>query len=429
MKNNFLFSSLWNLSNMSRIHFILPIFLLLALLHLAPAADITITAKGTPANKQSLSLSTLRSDNSEHSQEFIRVLKGDLIRSGYFTLVDSPSAAIVLDGYIQGQNGLTASANAKWFNGMRQFTWKKIAPAEKTRDTAHALCDHILNEILQKPSMASSKILCVGRRNGPSEVYQCDADGGRLQQLTSDGKLCLSPTWVPNQNAFLYTSWLSGPSAIYQVNLNTKRREKIASFPGMNNGAVISPNGAYMALVLSRSGGVDLYVQNLATRKLNRLTQSNKINESSPTWAPNGNALAYISDEGRVPRLYIMDVNSRQGRRATYFSGITECAAPEWGENNLITFCARSAGRYRIYTLNPNEDSRTSTPQAISPPDAADYEDPSWAPDGRHIVCTRSYRFKRSLVVLDTLGDPPQPLFTIPGDWYVPHWSKQSASR
>ncbi len=399
-----------------------------ALLAAVPAADITISAKGADANKQTISLAGMGSDGSQQAREFLQILKGDLVRSGWFVPVETPSASVVLEGAVQGGGSLSARATVKWLNGMRQLGWQKSVSHAQIRDAAHAFCDQLVAAVAEKKPMASSKILLVGRRGGGTEVYKCDADGGRLEQLTSDGKLCLSPTWVPGRNAFLYTSWLAGPPAVYKVDLGTKRREPLASYPGMNNGAVIAPSGSIMALVLSRSGGVDLYVQNLMTRKLTRLTTSNKVNESSPTWSPDGDSLAYISDEGRVPRLYIMGVGSRQGRRATYYSGVTECAAPEWGDNGQIAFCGRSAGRYRIYILDPAADPRTSAPQAVSPADGADYEDPSWAPDGRHVVCTRTAGFKRSLVVLDTLGDDPQPLIAVSGDWYLPHWSKTNPS-
>ncbi|MDD4060671.1 MAG: hypothetical protein PHW08_08245, partial [Kiritimatiellae bacterium] len=260
-----------------------PIFLLAActaLLGAVHAADITITAKGVSANKQTISLAALRADDSAQAREFLQILKGDLVRSGWFVPVDAPSASVVLEGAVQGGGGVSAGATVKWLNGMRQFGWQKSASHAQIRDAAHALSDKIVATVAEKKPMASSKILLVGRRGGGTEVYQCDADGARLQQLTSDGKLCLSPTWVPGRNAFLYTSWLSGPPVIYKVDLDTKRREPLASYPGMNNGAVITPSGSIMALVLSRSGGVDLYVQNLMTRKLTRLTSSNKVNES-----------------------------------------------------------------------------------------------------------------------------------------------------
>lgn len=192
----------------------------------------------------------------------------------------------------------------------------------------------------------------------------------------------------------------------------------------MNHGAVAHPNGDVMAIILSRSGGVDMYIQNMASRKLTRITSSKSINEASPGWSPDGKNLVYVSDEGRIPRIYTMHVDSKQGRRSVYASGIRESVAPEWGPSNQITFCGRSGARYRIYVIDPNADPRTTLPTLISTEDGADYEDPSWAPDGRHIVCTRTVNFKRSLVILDTMGDPMQPLFNVPGDWYLPNWSR-----
>ena len=394
----------------------------------AYGADIKITGAAAPNNKQTISLTGLQQDNSAQAREFITVLKGDLLRSGWFVPVDSPSASVVIEGSVRGNSsGVSADALCKWLRGMRQQSWSKSATSDQIRDAAHSLCDMIVTRVTEKPSMASSKVIFVGRRGGSnSEIYVCDADGGRLRQITNDRKLCMSPTWIPGKNAFLYTSWLSGVAAICKVNMSTKVREVIANYPGMNNGAAASPDGTLMALLFSRSGGVDLYVQNLTTRKLTRLTASRTVNESSPSWSPDGENLVYVSDEGHAPRIYTMNAGVRQPRRMVYSSEIREAVSPEWGPSGQITFCGRSGGRYGIYVIDPATDPRSSIPQLVSPADGSDYEDPSWAPDGRHIVCTKSTNFKRSLVVLDTLGDPPQPLVTISGDWYLSNWSRDN---
>lgn len=392
---------------------------------LSSGADITVTGKSGLAGKQTISLSALRQDNSAISREFLSVLRSDLSRSGWFIPVEAQNASVLIEGIAQsGSSGIAVQVTCKWMAGMRQLSWSIFASHDQVRDAAHALSDFIVTKIAEKPAMASSKIILVGRRGGSSEVYSCDADGARLQQVTSDGKLCMSPTWLPGKNAFLYTSWISGTPAVYQVDLGTKRREVLASYTGMNQGAVASPDGSIMALILSRSGGVDLYVQNMTTRKLSRITASKTINESSPSWSPDGNKLVYVSDEGRIPRIYTMDVATKQGRRALYSSEIRESVAPEWGPSNQIAFCGRTGGRYKVYTIDATADPRTTSPKLISPDDGADYEDPSWAPNGRHLVCTRTVNFKRSLVVLDTLGDPMQQLFNVSGDWYLPHWSR-----
>ena len=59
----------------------------------------------------------------------------------------------------------------------------------------------------------------------------------------------------------------------------------------------------------------------------------------------------------------------------------------------------------------------------ISPADGADYEDPSWAPDGRHVACTRTVNHKAQVYILDTKGDEPIALTNYRGDWYSPSWS------
>jgi Tol biopolymer transport system component len=55
--------------------------------------------------------------------------------------------------------------------------------------------------------------------------------------------------------------------------------------------------------------------------------------------------------------------------------------------------------------------------------DYADFEDPSWAPDGRHIACSRTERYRSKVYILDTGGDPPVALTDYKGDWYSPAWS------
>ena len=74
-------------------------------------------------------------------------------------------------------------------------------------------------------------------------------------------------------------------------------------------------------------------------------------------------------------------------------------------------------------------NTRTAVLKPVSPADGADYEDPSWAPDGRHVVCTRTAGWRRSLVVLDTEGDPARKLFDVPGDWYLPSWSANGVAK
>ena len=386
---------------------------------------IVVTGEALPKHKQSISMNALRGDGSDAARLFLEVLRNDLSLSGWFVPTDNPGGNVSLAGFARTSvEGLTATVTATWMAGTRNRTWTQTSTTGGVRDVAHAIADSIVADVAGKRPMASSRILFVGRLAGSTEtdIYACDADGGRPSAITSDRKLCLSPNWNPGANSFLYTTWLAGSPVVMEVNLDSRQRAYVSTQPGMNQGAVKNPKTGAAAIVLSRAGMVDLYLVDPATRRvLDRLTRTRE-SEASPTWSPDGASLAFVSDAGGVPRIYTMSLAARQPRRLVYDGTIRDNVAPEWGPGGAIAFCGRSAGRYRIYTVDPSKS--PAVPTALSPADGTDYEDPSWAPDGRHIVCTRTAGYQRFLVVLDTLGDPPR-MIRMPraGDWYLPSWS------
>ena len=398
----------------------------------AQGADITVVGTAPSSGKRTVSFAALAADATPAAREFLATLRNDLAISGWFVPTDRPEASVLLSGAVRGSSyGVDAAVAAAWNLRASSRQWRRAVPAASLRDEAHAMADEIVRAVAGKEPMASSKILCIGRRGGETDVYECDADGARLRRITSEGKLCLSPNWAPGANAFLYTSYNTGRPISYRVDLATNRRAPVSAFPGMNHGAALSPDGSRAAIVLSRSGTVDLYLVDPATRRLlDRLTRS-KANEASPSWSPDGRSLVYTSDEGGVPRCYVMDLASRSPRRLVWSSAIRESVAPEWGANGRIVFCGRAGGRYGVYVADPAGNTRTAVLKPVSPADGADYEDPSWAPDGRHVVCTRTAGWRRSLVVLDTEpdGDPARKLFDVPGDWYLPSWSANGVAK
>ena len=405
---------------------ILPVVAVLriACLPLCAAPDVTVIATKGEGTKTSVSISGIRGASAT-VKEFNAIVETDLKHSGWFVMSATPqAAAVAVSGEISNNaSQFHVSVTVETLGGARKTAWSQSFAPEKLRDAAHALSDFITEKTVGKPGMASSKIIFVGRRGGEPDIYQCDADGARMRRITHDEKLCLSPEWFRKQNSFLYTSWISGSPAVYKINLDDNSRSLVASHPGMNQGATPSPDDSEMAIVLSRSGGIDLYLQNLADpRKLTRLTSGKNFTKASPSWSPNGKNLTFAGGEnGASPTIYTMSPADKTPRRLFRSTSIREGTAPEWGAENLITFCGRTDRRYKIYTIKPDGSGIT----LVSPDDSADYEDPSWAPDGRHIVCTKTVNFKRSLVILDTKGDAPRSLITTSGDWYLPSWSKK----
>jgi Tol biopolymer transport system component len=98
--------------------------------------------------------------------------------------------------------------------------------------------------------------------------------------------------------------------------------------------------------------------------------------------------------------------------------------APDWGPAGIVR-CSRQQGRYGIYVYDTARGKDANVIAAKD--DSLDSEDPSWAPDGRHIACTRTGGHHSDVYVLDYVvdgqGDAPVRLTTAKGEWYSPCWS------
>ena len=368
--------------------------------------------------KSSIDLSGMTASGRD-GQDFKAVVQESLVRSGWFErgAAGSSEFRVVGEAQVKG-GGLTAKCEV--FNtGTRQRMLGRTyeGKAGQTRALAHVVADEIVEAVTGKKGISSTRIVMVGTQTGKKELYICGMDGGGLVQLTRDNNISVRPRWSPDGQQVVYTSYLRRFPDIYQINVRTGQRDCIANYPGMNVGGCISPDGQSMAMVLSKDGNPELYVRQLRSGKLTRLTKTGKAAEASPSWSPDGQQLVYVSDQSGSPQLYTIARNGGGSKRLSSRGG--ESVSPDWGPNGLIVFSTRIGKQYQVQIIDPASGEIQTIPL-----DYANYEDPSWAPDGRHIVCTRTERYRSKVYLLDTQGDRAIPLHNHEGDWYSPAWSR-----
>jgi TolB protein len=385
---------------------------------LSVAADAQVVIKKPGSEKSSMDFSGLTGAGDEASRTFRQVLESDLIRSGYFAKAQPGAGEFALKGS-SDLRGNTLRAEVTAVGRATQQTYLNKAysvDAAAARRMAHQVADEIVFAITGKKGFASARLALVGNRSGKKELYLADSDGKGLIQLTRDNSVSIGPVWSPDGKQLLYTSYLKGFPDIYLIDIASGGRKRIANYPGLNTGAAMSPDGRSVAMILSKDGNPDLYVKNLSSGNLTRLTDTRKAGEASPSWSPDGSEICYVSDSSGQPQLYVVSRNGGQPRRLT--SRGYQNVAPDWGQNGLICYASLLGGRWTIHVMDP----KTLEDKQITPADA-DYEDPSWAPDGRHIACGRSVRYASKIYLLDIKGDPPLALTDYPADWYSPAWS------
>jgi len=112
-----------------------------------------------------------------------------------------------------------------------------------------------------------------------------------------------------------------------------------------------APDGQRIAYVSFESRRPEIYVHYIQTGRRERITNFEGLN-GAPAWSPDGNRLAFVLSRDGNPEIYVMDLGSKQLRRITnHFSIDTE---PSWMDNSTIAFTSDRGGKPQIYKQNIN---------------------------------------------------------------------------
>jgi TolB protein len=242
----------------------------------------------------------------------------------------------------------------------------------------------------------TSKLVFIGERTGHQEVYTSDLFFGDVRQITRDRAIAMTPRWSPDGERIIYTSYFRGGFPdIYQIDVGDYQRTTFVSFKGTNIGAHYSPDGRQVAMVLSGEGEPEIYVSNAQGRGVSRRTHTD-LTKASPCWSPDGSRLIFAMEPG--PQLYVMPASGGTPQRVT-FDTSRYCAEPDWSRTSpdKVAFTMMVGGNYQIGVLSVSQKKGAQASRA-----PFDGIEPSWLPDGRHVVYTARDSRTSRVCILDT---------------------------
>ena len=299
--------------------------------------------------------------------------------------------------------------------GKEYFT----APANWRR-IAHMISDAIYQQITGESGYFDTRIVFISESgsalNRRKRLAVMDEDGANPIFLTRGDYLVLTPRFNPTAQMIAYMSYYAGRPRVYLFDLETGRQQMLGDFPNMTFSPRFSPDGNKVVMSLESRGNSNIYAMDLRSRSVARLTTDPAIN-TSPCYSPDGRQIVFESDRGGSQQVYVMNSDGSNVHRISFGGG--KNGTPVWSpRGDLIAFTKQQGGDFRIGVMHPDGSGERMLT------DGWEDEGPTWAPNGRVLMFSRTLRGGRGSQIwsVDVTGRNERRVQT-PGDASDPAWS------
>jgi TolB protein len=284
-----------------------------------------------------------------------------------------------------------------------------MLPAQADDDfrmAVHRISDQIVEWTTGEPGMAASRIaFAMPAGDGQKEIYVIDSDGENLRRITDAADIALSPSWSPDASRIAYMTWVDGRQRIIERWLGTGEESMIdAARDGNYLTPTYHPDGQTMAF--SVSGGTRSGLFTYDVRRsccLAYLSGGPGWDDVSPTYSPDGRWMAFNTNRFGTETPQIMTMPGGGGGAETlspyeYGSG-GYYTSPDWSPlGDFVAFHGRiRRGRYQILVADLRDQGRRLRQLTWE----GNNEDPTWAPDGRHLAFVGERDWGFGLFVVD----------------------------
>jgi TolB protein len=186
-------------------------------------------------------------------------------------------------------------------------------------------------------------------------VVQTLASGTRTVLPTTTTKQNITPAFSPDGRNLLYAGMSETGTALYVLNaqdLCCVERLTTGRF-AENFSPAYSPDGRRIVFVSTRAGGQQIYsmaADGTDQELLVPFDYGETGNSNAPEWSPDGTAIAFHREVSRAPQVWIFDL---AGRRLRQLSSSGRNEDPSWApDSRHLVFISDRTGRRQLFVVD-----------------------------------------------------------------------------
>ena len=214
---------------------------------------------------------------------------------------------------------------------------------------------------------ASKRFVFPGISEGSPILEIVDADSGKKLREIKLKELdeVLNPAWSPDGNQIAFSGLVGGYNDLFVYNLSTNALERLTSDAYSELDPAWSPDGRQLAFSTDRfstklpqlaAGHMKLAIMDVASKAVHEAGGFDDAKNIDPQWSRDGRSLYFLSDRQGITNVYRLPLDGGETKQLTNIltgvSGITSLSPALSAGNGRIVFSAYENDGYNIYALD-----------------------------------------------------------------------------
>lgn len=322
---------------------------------------------------------------------------------------------------VDQQAGLPGSVELRAFEvfGQRMVLGKAYTVHEPDQIPlmVRRFCAELMDYLTGHGGFFQAKIAFERKHDDIKEIWTVTPLGHDLRRITSLNAIALSPEWSPDSEKIAFTLLKDNRNSL---GVWTRSTDEVSVY-NLPGNTVISPAFApdgRLSVSIDPMGRPDIYWLDRDFR-MDKAIMEHWAIDVSPSFDRSGNKMAFASGRLGNPHIFVINLATNQVQRVTY-DGRYNTNPTISPDGRYVAFTRQTPDGHRIFLT----DLETGRERQLSFGPGND-EDPSFAPDGYFIAFSSNRDGRYRLYLTTRNGDSPIIIPTGDGHATAPAWGRE----